>query len=151
MTASVIIGLFPFIQSHRVNMWVVGGFAHKAFINLTLLWRWPEVDQRWVFVYSCTCICVCTFSARASSKVPSAVSVFDVSVCKDLTLSFRPLSCFSLSRSWSWRFSICRKKHSSATIVLMHISLLNVGKNIFWQVYVLQVILTKNVTRKYTS
>lgn len=49
-----------------------------------------------------------TFSARDSSSVVRAVSVFEVSACKDFTLSFRLLICFSLSLSCSCRFSICR-------------------------------------------
>lgn len=85
----MIIGSFPFILSNLVIVWVVGDFAHSHFINVLELTRgWPA-----------SCVCVCTFSARASSSVPSAVSVFEVSVCKDLTLSFRLLSCFSLSFS----------------------------------------------------
>lgn len=51
-TANVIIGSFPFIQSHLVMAWVVGCFAHSGFINVTLLWSWPEVDHRYV------CVCV---------------------------------------------------------------------------------------------
>lgn len=47
-----------------------------------------------------------TFSDRASSKVASAVSVLLESVCNDFTLSFRLVSCLSLSLSCSCRFSI---------------------------------------------
>lgn len=49
-----------------------------------------------------------TFSDRASSKVASAVSVLLESVCSDFTLSFRLVSCLSLSLSCSCRFSICK-------------------------------------------
>lgn len=91
-------------------IWLLRGWSATllmvVFINVTLLFSWPEVGQCQV----CVCVCVYTFSARASSSVPSAVSVFEVSVCKDLTLSLRPPSCFSLSLSWSCRFSIYRKK-----------------------------------------
>lgn len=196
----VIIGSFPSLQSRLVVVWVVGGFAHSGFaINVTSVWSWPEVDQRYV------CVCflvhlslsgptwasnllsedifgqwghlkglfegsdfrfqdsvigqgkvrecfmsmsvlsavqdasVCTFSARASSSVPRAVSVFEVSVCKDLTLSLRPPSCFSLSLSWSWRFSICTgkkgEKHSSTVLFLMHISSIWLRIILGWKVY----------------
>lgn len=107
-TADMIIGSFPFKLSHLDVAWVVGASAHCRFINVTLHLSWPEVSQRQE--RDAGLVCVNTFSARASSSVPSAVSVFEVSVCKDLTLSFRPLSCFSLSLSWSCRFSIYRQK-----------------------------------------
>lgn len=51
-----------------------------------------------------------TFSDKASSRVASAVSVLLESVCKLFTLSFRLVSCLSLSLSCSCKFSIWNKK-----------------------------------------
>lgn len=94
--AKVITGSFPFIIIRLLL-----GRSVILLIFTLLIWPcWPRLT------WGQKASSVCTFSARASSSVPSAVSVFEVSVCKDLTLSFRPLSCFSLSFSWSWRFSI---------------------------------------------
>lgn len=47
-----------------------------------------------------------TFSDKASSSVARAVSVLLESVCRDFTLSFRLVSCLSLSLSCSCKFSI---------------------------------------------
>lgn len=58
----------------------------------------------------CECSWVSTFSARASSSVVRAVSVFEVSACRDLTRSFKLVICFSLSLSCSCRFSICTER-----------------------------------------
>ena len=57
-TANVIIGSFPFIQSHLVIAWVVGGFTHSGFISVTLLggltWGWPASS---VCAFACVCVC----------------------------------------------------------------------------------------------
>lgn len=87
-------------------IWSSCGWSAVLLIKILLMQPCSRVKRSGERVRAC----VYTFSARASSSVPSAVSVFEVSVCRDLTLSFKPLSCFSLSLSWSWRFSICRKK-----------------------------------------
>lgn len=47
-----------------------------------------------------------TFSASESSRVLRTVSVLDVSVCRDFTLSLKLLICFSLSLSCSCKISI---------------------------------------------
>lgn len=47
------------------------------------------------------CFPTLTFSAKASSRVVKAVSVFVVSACKDFTRSFKLLICFSLSLNCS--------------------------------------------------
>lgn len=98
--AKVITGSFPFIIIRLL-------LGRSATLLICTLLIWPCSPR---LTRGQKASSVCTFSARASSSVPSAVSVLEVSVCKDLTLSFRPLSCFSLSFSWSWRFSIYIKK-----------------------------------------
>lgn len=77
-----------------------------------------------------------TFSDRASSNVARAVSVLLESVCNDFTLSFRLVSCLSLSLSCSWRFSIFKKLQKLCITKFRRDRLLNcTGKNKTRQMY----------------